>query len=252
MSGHRGLYLSTAEDRTQFYNWCQQQQKFDQVANVFWKKKSNFICILMKTRAVKVCLATAGERCRICVGMQTQHAWPSGAPSAPGTSPDVSPAHRQSVLQETRRSSRAGSGVKTMWSNIHVLADCRPNIQEKVQDFQASPGCLASLGLMQRTYQGSLDMRISVKPTRLLLNWVTTWWKWQVYECWWFIYSGFVNQWVSIIIIWIISYSFRSLLAVWFSRRKTVFDNSILGLSHDLQDKRKIKNPNMSDMLSKS
>lgn len=152
----------------------------------------------MKTRAGKVCLATAGERCRICVGTQTQHAWPSGAPSAPGTSPDVSPTHRQSVLQETRRSSRAGSGVKTVWSNVLYIADCRLNIREKVQDFQASPGCLASLGLMQRTYQGSLDIRISVKPTRLLLNWVTTWWgvtwKWQVYECWWFVYSSFVNN----------------------------------------------------------
>lgn len=42
-------------------------------------------------------------------------------------------------------------------------------------DHKISPGCLASLGLMQRTYQGSLDIRISVRSTRLFLNWVTTW-----------------------------------------------------------------------------
>lgn len=33
-----------------------------------------------------------------------------------------------------------------------------------------------------------------------------------------------------------LAYSFWSPLAVWFGRRETVFDNSILGLSHDLRD----------------
>lgn len=37
-----------------------------------------------------------------------------------------------------------------------------------------TPGCLASLGFRQRTYHGSLDMRISVRPIKLLLNWVAT------------------------------------------------------------------------------
>lgn len=34
------------------------------------------------------------------------------------------------------------------------------------------PGCLASLGLIQRTYDGSLDMRISISFIRLFLNWL--------------------------------------------------------------------------------
>lgn len=34
------------------------------------------------------------------------------------------------------------------------------------------PACLESLGLMQRTYDGSLDMRISMSLARLALNWV--------------------------------------------------------------------------------
>lgn len=32
------------------------------------------------------------------------------------------------------------------------------------------PACLESLGLMQRTYDGSLDMRISISFARLALN----------------------------------------------------------------------------------
>lgn len=37
------------------------------------------------------------------------------------------------------------------------------------------PACLASLGLMQRTYDGSLDIRISINFARLVLNWVAAW-----------------------------------------------------------------------------
>lgn len=37
------------------------------------------------------------------------------------------------------------------------------------------PACLESLGLMQRTYDGSLDMRISISFARLDLNWVAAW-----------------------------------------------------------------------------
>lgn len=63
---------------------------------------SHTLCAFcIKTRAVKVYLATSGERSHICVGKQTQHVWPLSAPSAPGTSPDVSPTRRQSVLQGT-------------------------------------------------------------------------------------------------------------------------------------------------------
>lgn len=59
-----------------------------------------YSCSLDEER-VKVCLATSAEISRICVGKQTQLAWPSDAPSAPGTSPGVSPTRRQSVLQGT-------------------------------------------------------------------------------------------------------------------------------------------------------
>ena len=34
---------------------------------------------------------------------------------------------------------------------------------------------MESLGLMQRTYDGSLDMRISMSFARLALNWVAAW-----------------------------------------------------------------------------
>lgn len=37
------------------------------------------------------------------------------------------------------------------------------------------PACLESLGLMQRTYDGSFDMRISMSFARLALNWVAAW-----------------------------------------------------------------------------
>lgn len=59
------------------------------------------MCVFIQTKAVKVSLGTAGERCHICVCMQIQRAGPADAPSARGTSPDVAPAHRQSALQET-------------------------------------------------------------------------------------------------------------------------------------------------------
>lgn len=108
---------------------------------------------------------------------------------------------------------------------------------------------------MQRTYQGSLDIKISVKPTRLLLNWVTTWGV-EEYGRYTSVYGLFIvifiwtqnqrcHKW-----FWIISYSFRSPLAVRFTGGKTVFDDSILGLSHDLVENRKtVSTPNMSDML---
>lgn len=41
--------------------------------------------------------------------------------------------------------------------------------------FKDVPGCLASLGLMQRMYDGSLDIRISMSFIRLFLNWVAAW-----------------------------------------------------------------------------
>lgn len=41
--------------------------------------------------------------------------------------------------------------------------------------FNLIPACLESLGLMQRTYDGSLDMRISMSFARLALNWVAAW-----------------------------------------------------------------------------
>lgn len=37
------------------------------------------------------------------------------------------------------------------------------------------PDCLESLGLIQRTYDGSLDIRISMSFARLALNWVAAW-----------------------------------------------------------------------------
>lgn len=37
------------------------------------------------------------------------------------------------------------------------------------------PACLESLGLMQRTYDGSFDIRISMSFARLALNWVAAW-----------------------------------------------------------------------------
>lgn len=100
----------------------------------------------------KVQSSTSGERLHIYGGMQIQHAGLLNAPSDRGTSPDGAPAHRQSVLQ-TARGHLKGRGVK-----IDFL------------EHKDSPGCLASLGLMQRTYQGSLDRRISVRPVRLFLN----------------------------------------------------------------------------------
>lgn len=50
-----------------------------------------------------------------------------------------------------------------------------------------------------------------------------------------FVYYIYVSNNIRGIVIWKMSYSFRSPLAVWFSRRKTVLDNSIFGLSHDLK-----------------
>lgn len=95
---------------------------------------------------------TSGGRFHICGGMQIQLAGLLGAPSDRGTSPDGAPAHRQSVLWSTRGHLK-GHGVKP-----------------KLSEHRGSPGCLASLGLMQRTYQGCLDRRISVSPFRLFLN----------------------------------------------------------------------------------
>lgn len=134
--------------------------------------------------------------------------------------------------------------VKTAWSNLHSWLQAEHTVKSislgralrlrsGVSGHKASPGCLASLGLMQRTYQGSLDIKISVKPTRLLLNWVTTWGENVGYE-WWCFVNHENSDWMSIIV----SYSFRSPLGVWFRRRKTVFDNGVLGLSHDLKDNR--------------
>lgn len=37
------------------------------------------------------------------------------------------------------------------------------------------PGCLASLGFIQRTYDGSLDIRISISLAKLSLNCVAAW-----------------------------------------------------------------------------
>lgn len=74
----------------------------------------------------------------------------------------------QHVVEASCRRQTGSSSVAGSRLQIVTPADMR-------RACRASPGCLASLGLMQRTYHGSLDIRISVKPTRLLLNWVTTW-----------------------------------------------------------------------------
>lgn len=50
---------------------------------------------------------------------------------------------------------------------ISILAHTKQKIRLDV-----IPACLESLGLMQRMYDGSLDMRISISFARLALNWV--------------------------------------------------------------------------------
>lgn len=52
--------------------------------------------------------------------------------------------------------------IKWLLLDLHVLCPSSANI----------PACLASLGLMQRTYDGSFDIRISINFARLVLNWV--------------------------------------------------------------------------------
>lgn len=58
------------------------------------------------------------------------------------------------------------------WDHWHAFLDSIPSKKQKL-DF--IPACLASLGLMQRTYDGSFDMRISMSFARLALNWVAAW-----------------------------------------------------------------------------
>lgn len=51
--------------------------------------------------------------------------------------------------------------------SVHSLHSAEPSAP-------GSPGSLFSLGLMQRMYEGSLDIRISIRLVRLFLNWVAT------------------------------------------------------------------------------
>lgn len=61
--------------------------------------------------------------------------------------------------------------MSLVWDWMQHCCTAR-NSREK-KDF--IPACLESLGLMQRTYDGSLDMRISMSLARLALNWVAAW-----------------------------------------------------------------------------
>lgn len=61
--------------------------------------------------------------------------------------------------------------MSLVWDWMQHCCTARNSRQKK--DF--IPACLESLGLMQRTYDGSLDMRISMSLARLALNWVAAW-----------------------------------------------------------------------------
>lgn len=151
---------------------------------------------------------TFAGRPRISFCKRTLPFWLWGVPSTPGTSLGVSQLHHQIVLQREKPEVRPATGwhhktfrsMKTHtlhthahrytyyshtfswtitgsnWGKIHCEIDVYSagQVDLRTNLLECSPGCLPSFGFTQRTYQGSFDIRISVRPARLLLNCVAT------------------------------------------------------------------------------